>query len=134
MKEKKTVPPIQAAALPGEYAFISAIAADLCDDTAKLVYADWLEEQGDPRAAFVRELVAAANHLKDKPKLPDKSALPRAWTNMLGAALLEGILKADLVDVAESVLRLARPIVTITTAKVKENLIPVGSSKFGGHP
>src|SRR3954463_14838116 len=112
MKSKKPVPPIQAAAtLPGEYALISAIAADLCDDTAKLVYADWLDERGDPRTAFVRELVVAARQLKEKPKLPDTSALPRAWTNMLGVALFKGILEAHLADVADNVLRLARPIV-----------------------
>jgi uncharacterized protein (TIGR02996 family) len=36
-----------------EEAFLSAIAAG--DDTARLVFADWLEERGDERAAWVRD-------------------------------------------------------------------------------
>lgn len=34
--------------------FIRAILADPADDTLRLVYADWLEERGDPRAEFLR--------------------------------------------------------------------------------
>jgi uncharacterized protein (TIGR02996 family) len=37
-----------------EEAFLSAIAADPSDDTNRLVYADWLEERGDPRAEYIR--------------------------------------------------------------------------------
>src|SRR5262249_53667343 len=36
-----------------EAAFLSAIAAG--DDVARLAYADWLEERGDPKAAWVRD-------------------------------------------------------------------------------
>ncbi len=34
--------------------FLEAIAADPGDDARRLVYADWLEERGDPRAELVR--------------------------------------------------------------------------------
>jgi uncharacterized protein (TIGR02996 family) len=37
-----------------EGAFLKAIQADPGDDALRLVYADWLDEQGDPRGAFVR--------------------------------------------------------------------------------
>src|SRR5262245_48628573 len=36
-----------------EAAFLKAIAEER-DDTARLAFADWLEERGDPRAAWVR--------------------------------------------------------------------------------
>jgi uncharacterized protein (TIGR02996 family) len=36
-----------------EAAFLKAIAEDR-DDTTRLAFADWLEERGDPRAAWVR--------------------------------------------------------------------------------
>jgi len=39
---------------PAHKAFIDAIAEDPDDDTARLVYADWLEERGDPRAEYLR--------------------------------------------------------------------------------
>src|SRR5438552_91411 len=116
MRSKKPAPSLDvAAALPGEYAFISAIASDLLDDGPKLIYADWLEDHGDPRSTFVRELVAAARSPGKHTKLPKAGSYPRAWTNMLGLPLLEGIIEFDLVDVKDSVLRLARPIVTIAT-------------------
>jgi uncharacterized protein (TIGR02996 family) len=35
-------------------AFIDAIAENPDDDTARLVYADWLDERGDPRAEYLR--------------------------------------------------------------------------------
>jgi uncharacterized protein (TIGR02996 family) len=37
-----------------EIAFLRAIQAELGDFTAKLVYADWLEEQDDPRGPLLR--------------------------------------------------------------------------------
>src|ERR1700722_11352934 len=35
-------------------AFLTAILERPDDDTRKLVYADWLEERGDPRAEYLR--------------------------------------------------------------------------------
>jgi uncharacterized protein (TIGR02996 family) len=37
-----------------EDAFIAAVLAEPGSDTPRLVYADWLEERGDPRAEFLR--------------------------------------------------------------------------------
>jgi uncharacterized protein (TIGR02996 family) len=46
--------------MPDETAFWLAIAADPDDDRPRLVYADWLEEQGDPRGEFVRVQIELA--------------------------------------------------------------------------
>ncbi len=35
-------------------AFLRAICTDPDDDTPRLIYADWLEERGDPRGEFIR--------------------------------------------------------------------------------
>lgn len=44
-----------------ETAFLAAICANPADDTARLVYADWLQEQGqEERAEFIRVQVAIA--------------------------------------------------------------------------
>jgi uncharacterized protein (TIGR02996 family) len=43
-----------------EEAFIAAILAAPRDDAVRLVYADWLDERGDPRGEYLRLLGAAA--------------------------------------------------------------------------
>ena len=43
-----------------EQAFLAEILAAPDDDTPRLIWADWLEEQGDPRAEFIRVQCAAA--------------------------------------------------------------------------
>ena len=39
---------------PQEEAFLAALAASPGDEGTRVVYADWLEERGDPRAEYVR--------------------------------------------------------------------------------
>src|SRR5437868_4196470 len=41
-------------AMTTEADFLQAIRDDPDDDAARLVFADWLEERGDPRSAFIR--------------------------------------------------------------------------------
>jgi uncharacterized protein (TIGR02996 family) len=51
-------------------AFLEAILADADNDTPRLVYADWLDERGDPRGEFIRvqcELEAS----RQDPRWPD---------------------------------------------------------------
>jgi uncharacterized protein (TIGR02996 family) len=40
--------------MPEESAFIEAILASPADEACRLVYADWLEERGDPRGGYLR--------------------------------------------------------------------------------
>lgn len=44
-----------------EARFLAAIAADPNDDDARLVYADWLTERGDPRGEYLRLEIAVYN-------------------------------------------------------------------------
>src|SRR5690242_1443256 len=39
---------------PDEEAFLRAICENPDDDLPRLVYADWLDERGDPRGEFIR--------------------------------------------------------------------------------
>jgi uncharacterized protein (TIGR02996 family) len=52
-----------------EVAFLSAVIDRPDDDTLRLVYADWLQERGDPRAEFIRVQVALARAAPDDPHL-----------------------------------------------------------------
>jgi uncharacterized protein (TIGR02996 family) len=47
--------------------FIRTIQEDPADDTARLVYADWLEERGDVRAEYLRAELELARLPADAP-------------------------------------------------------------------
>jgi uncharacterized protein (TIGR02996 family) len=73
-----------------EDAFIRAIQAHQ-DDASKLVYADWLEEHGQPaRAGYLRRLVdqGAGTNVRPSPHLAGEVGL--AWTDLVhGRTLLQ---------------------------------------------
>jgi uncharacterized protein (TIGR02996 family) len=56
------------AELPEVLAFLRAIKDEPEDDTPRLVLADWLEEQGDPRGEFVRLQVERARLAEEDPR------------------------------------------------------------------
>jgi uncharacterized protein (TIGR02996 family) len=51
-----------------EQVFLNAIKANPDDEASRLVYADWLEEQGDPRADFLRLHLALTAAAPDHPE------------------------------------------------------------------
>src|SRR5690242_1892736 len=58
--------------MPTEEAFIQAIVADPEDDAPRLIYADWLDEQGESeRAEFIRVQIALARMDEDDGRRPD---------------------------------------------------------------
>jgi uncharacterized protein (TIGR02996 family) len=60
-----------------EAAFLAAIRAAPGDPTPRLIYADWLDDRGDPRAEFVRLQHQLAEALDRLQRL--RSALDREW-------------------------------------------------------
>ncbi len=61
-----------------ERPFVEAILDHLDDDAPRLVYADWLEEQGDPRGEFIRVQCRVAATPRDDPGYDDLEARERA--------------------------------------------------------
>ena len=120
-----------AAPLPGEADLLARVVSDLRDDTAKLVYADWLEEHDDPRGPFLRKFVAAA---AGDAKLPPSRRLAKAWRDIVGVTLVEGLRERGLTDRRDDLLGLAMPTVTISMKRASEKGLPVGGSRFGGRP
>ena len=60
-----------------EAAFVDALRAAPGDALARLVYADWLDERGDPRAEFLRLSCRVADDLR---RLADlRAGLPADW-------------------------------------------------------
>jgi uncharacterized protein (TIGR02996 family) len=123
--------PEPAAPLPGEADILAAVVANPADDTAKLVYADWLEERDDPRGPYMREALAAAR--AGSTFVMPKFA-PKPWLDLVGLTLLQNIHTAKLAAHADKILRLARPAVVVTSRRAAETKLPVGTSRFGGGP
>src|SRR5262245_51105112 len=55
-------------------AFLQAILEQPDDDTVRLIYADWLEEQGNPRGEFIRVQCALARLPTDDPRRAELEA------------------------------------------------------------
>jgi uncharacterized protein (TIGR02996 family) len=123
--------PEPAATLPGEADILTAVVADPADDTAKLVYADWLEDRADPRGPLLRECVTAFRAGKT---LPSHTRAPKPWRDLVGVSLMSWIVAAELTKLADPILRLARPAVTFKSTRAAEAKLDVGASKFGGGP
>jgi uncharacterized protein (TIGR02996 family) len=119
--------------LVGEREWLAAVLANLSDDTAKLVYADWLEEQGDDRAHFLRAFVNAARTMSPA-DFPRTEQFPEEWLELIGYRILERVAAAGVPELKDRVLRLARPALRMRKAPADESQIPIGASKIGGLP
>jgi uncharacterized protein (TIGR02996 family) len=126
-----TALPAPAAALPGEADILATVVANLADDTAKLVYADWLEERDDLRGPLLRECVTAFRAGK---KLPVVKAAPRPWRDLVGITLMKKLVAAKLRPYTDAILRLARPALSFNSVRASEAKLPLGASKLGGWP
>jgi uncharacterized protein (TIGR02996 family) len=58
-------------------AFIQAIIESPDDESLRLIYADWLEERGDPRGEFIRVQCQLANSPEGDPRRPELEARER---------------------------------------------------------
>ena len=116
----------------GERDWLTAVVADPLDDLKKLVYADWLEERGDPRATFLRGYVEASKSM-DPAKLPPADGLPEEWLALIGYRITE-LLTNTAPALREAAFQVARPALRLIETKAKEDTLPDGVSKLGGRP
>src|SRR5207244_2028609 len=58
-------------------AFLARIRAFPDDDAPRLVFADWLDEQNDPRGAFIRVQIALAQLAEEETAAGDADGLAR---------------------------------------------------------
>jgi len=130
MPPKPTFPE-PAATLPGEADILASVLANLGDDTAKLVYADWLDEHDDPRGKLLRNAVTAFRAGTKMTAVPSKF---NAWTDLVGIELMRRVWSKTPTEFGTTVLGLAKPALCVISTKAAEAKIPVGASKFGGGP
>jgi uncharacterized protein (TIGR02996 family) len=65
--------------MPDEAAFLAAVCGHPDDDGPRLVYADWLDECGDPRGEFIRLQCRLAQLDEDAPERPPLEDRERTW-------------------------------------------------------
>lgn len=123
--------PDPAAVHPGEAAMLAAVLANLTDDLPKLVYADWLEERGDPRGVFLRAFTTAA---RSGGKLPEPNGLPKSWLDLTGCRAVAAAREHELPLTVDELLRDAHPSLTFTSEPAADTDLLIGQSKFGGEP
>jgi uncharacterized protein (TIGR02996 family) len=78
--------------MTADLGFLQTILAEPDDDTHRLIYADWLDEHGDPRAAYLRAEVALAARPTEDPGYAAaeaelvalRAALDPAWLAAVG--------------------------------------------------
>lgn len=136
----------KAVQIEGEEPFLNSAADNLADANARLVYADWLEEQGDPnRAEFLRAYSKAFDSM-NVDDFPDSDSVPASWANTIGASLVHALAEHGISELRDELLKIAKPSLVyefeepdhgpITEVKQLENdaEIPVGGSKIFGLP
>lgn len=119
--------------LPDEDAILASVVENLAADLPKLVYADWLEERGDPRGPFLRQFVEAD---RTGTSLPDGSRHPKAWRELVAVSLVERLRKYGLTPYRDNLVSLAKPAIEIVCESYSDDFDadPVGESQLGGLP
>jgi anti-anti-sigma factor len=79
--EEELIPPVD----PTDEAFLETIRDEPEDDAVRLIYADWLDEQGQPeRAEFIRLQIERARLPADSPQMPGMCAREREFLDCHG--------------------------------------------------
>lgn len=125
-----TIFPDPAARSADEAALFRAVLADLTNDLPRLAYADWLDDRDDPRGSVLR---ASLQSVRSGGRLP-KATRPKPWLALTGVHLLTELHRWGLGDRANTLLKLARPVITLKAKRASEKSVPVGASKFNGDP
>src|SRR5436305_319054 len=79
--------------MPDESGFLQALLDDPDDQAARLIFADWLDERGDPRGAFLRVQTALAACVPDLARRTELQTKERDWLGRHEGLLLPGPLR-----------------------------------------
>ncbi|MCA9174186.1 MAG: DUF1963 domain-containing protein [Planctomycetales bacterium] len=125
--------PIDAHLLPDERPFLDKVVDEPLNDEARGVYADWLDERGDQRGEFLRQLTAAG-HTLQVADFPDPAEIASAWLELVGHPLLLDLADCEDKSIREAALPLARPALRMTSVERSDDVLEIGASKLGGLP
>ncbi|WP_425395901.1 DUF1963 domain-containing protein [Aeoliella sp.] len=119
-----------ASSLPDEQSRLADVIADMADHSRKRAYATWLDEQGDPRGAFLNDVLDQWDAGAET--LPTNDTLSMVWQRTCGVTLLQ-MMRSEKLDTLASLFPVCRPALMINLT-LADSELPVGTSKFGGKP
>jgi uncharacterized protein (TIGR02996 family) len=118
--------------------FLRAIALSRADEAPRLAYADWLEEHGDPRAAFLRVQYALARPVADAAVYRELCAREQALVRQLDPSWILRVRRfttappcRDLGRLVPELLPFTRTTFRLHPHRIEERL-PAEESKIGG--
>jgi uncharacterized protein YwqG len=119
-----------ATSLPEEHQQLCDVVADLSDHSRKRKYAQWLEQQNDPRGKFLTLILDEWD--AGESFLTDVDSIDMVWQRTCGITLLQN-LRVEKFETVDKILMAARPALMINPS-LAETEVPIGQSKFGGLP
>ena len=126
---------------PRERAFLDALVQDIGNAEKLGVYADWLEENGDPRSQFLRDFSLAFQSM-NVDDFPDFDSVSTEWAHAVGAHLVKAIADHGLSDQRDELLKVIQPTLNFADPLTgfedelyqEEATFPIGGSKLYGLP
>jgi uncharacterized protein (TIGR02996 family) len=121
---------------PEELAFLGQIVDHPTDDSARVIYADWLEERDDARASLLRQFLEAFRARGPLPSLDNASA---AWADLTGLTIMQKLAEVGLNDWRDELLAHARPALRLEVEEADFDHPPptpdaLGTTRLGGDP
>lgn len=140
MSDRSHITVHRATRIEGEDGFLQDIVENLTDEGNKLVYADWLEENGDiTRANFLRQYVSAFQSM-NLDDFPAFDGIPVEWARMIGAKIVHAMAQRGLGEYRDAWLSLAKPALIYNHPKGEwvpfdgHDQSPIGATKIFGVP
>jgi uncharacterized protein (TIGR02996 family) len=119
-----------------EFALITSIVDDLSNETQRLVYADWLDAQGDSRAEVLRQLSTVS---PTDETFPDLTQFSPAWADIVGLTICQKIFEAKIWHSRRELLSVVRPAIELRVKEADFDSPPttpdeIGTTRLGGDP
>lgn len=119
--------------LPGERPYLNRVFENIGEVPPLADYIAWLNRPTDPRGSF-KDCYARAIQSWNVAEFPDPASLPPLWLELIGHRIVRRLADRSLSRYAKPVCGLARPALRIVPKRSTDKALPVGCSKFGGHP
>ncbi|MCA9029898.1 MAG: DUF1963 domain-containing protein [Planctomycetaceae bacterium] len=117
----------------GEREHLQRVSHDLGNASLLKEYGRWLQREGDLRGEFLLQFADGVSTWSIDP-FPDAAGIDATWLDLIGYSIAHRLAERQLSQFAETVFGVARPALRFSTEAKEDDLLALGSSKFGGLP